>query len=322
MKKRIAITGGLGSGGSFLAEYVLNNHPEYEVWIPCRWHSDSSFKNIREIRDKVTLRECDLNDLPSILRFLQECQPVKIFNMAATANVAVSFKTPISVMQNNIFSSLNLLEAVRMVCPETIFQHCSTSEVCGTPLTMPITEDHPLNPSNVYAISKLTTEKLAMFYYEAFKLKIIISRAFCYANPKRHDLFGTAFSLQIARIEAGKQEVLKHGNLNSIRTMMSVIDMSEAYWILSELEEFGDPFNLGGNVPISVGDFLDKLILRAKCPIKKEQCIELMRPSDITNQCPDTSKFFKATGWKPKYSLDDCADFLMEEARKVVKNES
>lgn len=319
---RALITGGMGSGGSYLAEYIINNHPEWEVWIPSRWHSTSVFKNIKNIKNKIIIRECDLNDLSSILRLLQECQPDRIFHLAATANVAVAFKTPLAVLQNNITSTANLLEAVRLICPNTIFQQCSTSEVCGTPIEFPITENHPLNPSNPYAVSKLAGEKLAYAYGKAWNLNIIITRAFCYANPRRHDLFATSFALQIARIEAGYQKILKHGNLDSIRTIMSVKDMSEAYWIACEKCKYNEPYNIGGEIPISVGEFLKILISKARCPIVTEKDKELLRPVDITNQCPDVSKFFKAAGWKPKYSINDCADFLLEEARKEVNNEN
>lgn len=318
----ICLTGITGSGASYLAEYIIKNHPDVKIYGIARWGSTKTQENIKHIKDKITLIECDLNDLSSTIRALKIAKPDVIYNLAANANVRVSFDNPISVLQNNIFSTVNLLEATRFVCPEAIFQQCSTSEVCGDPVEFPITENHPLNPCNPYAISKLASEKLTYTYWRSYGLKVVISRAFCYANPKRHDLFGTSFALQIARIEQWKQDVLYHGNLASIRTIMSIYDMCEAYWIASEKCTYGEPYNIGGTEPISVGDFLKKLIERAKCPIKTEQKQSLLRPSDITNQCPDTTKFFKATGWKPKYSIDDCADLLLTEARKVVANES
>lgn len=318
----VVITGGLGSGGSYLAEYIIKNHPDYQVWIPARWHSTSSMRNIEHIKDKVKIVECDLNDLPSIIRFLQECDPVKIFNMAATANVAVAFKTPLAVMQNNIFSTANLLEAVRIVCPDTTFVHCSTSEVCGNPREFPITEDHPLNPCNPYAISKLTTEKLAICYFNSWGIKTIITRAFAYINPRRYDLVASNFALQIAKIESGKQDIMRHGNLQSIRTFMDVRDMAEAYWISSEKCEPGQPYNLGGENPIMVGVLFQILKYKARVPIIHEQIKDLMRPTDITNQVPDISKFYKQTGWKSKISLDESMKWLLDHMREVVKNES
>lgn len=314
----ILITGITGSGGSYLAEYILANHPECSVWGTSRWHSTSVLNNIKGIKDKIVVKECDLNDLSSVIRLLNECKPVKIFHLAATANVHVAFKTPLSVLQNNIFSTANLLEAIRLCCPDTIFQQCSTSEVCGTPVTAPITEDHPLNPSNPYAVSKLCAEKLVSSYVMCYGLKAVITRAFAYINPRRHDLFATAFAMQVARIEQGKQSILKHGNLNSGRTLIDVREIAEAYWIASEKCEYGVPYNIGGENKISVGEFLELLKSKAKVNIHSFLDESLLRPSDITAQYPDTSRFYLKTGWKPSISLDSSVEWLLDNCRKEV----
>lgn len=314
--QNIVITGGLGSGGSFLCEHIAKNHPEYQIVIPARWHSTSSMRNIENIKDKVKVVECDLNDFSSIVRVLQEYKPFKIFNMAATANVAVAFKTPLSVLQNNIFSTANLLEAVRLTCPDTIFQQCSTSEVIGHPLTVPITEEHPLNACNPYAISKLTAEKLAIFYWEAYKIRIIITRAYCYWNPRRSDLFASSFARQIALIEANRQNALYHGNLSSVRAGIDVREMVEAYWIASNQCEFGTPYNVGGNEGKSVGEILEILKSKSKVEIPCIQNSDLLRKTDISNQIPDTSKFYNTTGWKPKITLDESMEWLLNWYRK------
>lgn len=316
----IILTGGAGSGGSFLAEYIIKNHPEYTVWIPVRWHSTSVLKNLDSIKDKVIIRECDLNDLPSIIRLLQECNPVKIFHMAATANVYLAFKTPLAVLQNNIFGTANLLEAVRMVCPDVIFQQCSTSEVLGTPLTTPITEDHPLNPPNIYAISKLTSENLAITYGKTWDIKVMVSRAFCYWNPRRSDLFASSFARQIALIEAGKQGILNHGNLSSIRAGMDVREMMEAYWIASEKCDYNTPYNIGGTHPVSVEEILNILKSKSKIPIVSKEKEELVRKIDITHQVPDVSKFYSVTDWRPKISLDESMEWLLEYYRNEIRN--
>lgn len=314
----VLITGGQGSGGSFLAEYIIKNHPEYTVWIPTRWHSTSVLKNLDAIKDKVVIRECDLNDLPSIIRLLEECKPVKIFHMAATANVYLAFKTPLAVLQNNIFGTANLLEAVKMVCPAAVFQQCSTSEVLGTPRTYPITEEHPLNPPNVYAISKLTSENLAITYGKTWDIPVVVTRAFCYWNPRRADLFASSFARQIALIEAGKQDILYHGNLESIRAGCNVLDMVEAYWVASEKCEYNTPYNIGGTEEVTVGEILELLKSKARVPIISKQHDTLMRKIDITSQVPDTTKFYEKTGWKPSISLDESMEWLLNWYRKEI----
>ena len=313
----ILCTGILGSGGSYLAEYIVQNHPNVQVWGIARWGSTKSKRNIESIKDKIILREGDLNDLSSIIRVLRECKPDRIFHLAATANVHVAFITPIAILQNNIFGTANLLEAVRLECPKTLVQLCSTSEVYGTPQTIPIVETHPLQPVNPYAVSKLAGESLGYAYHESWGLNIVITRAFAYINPRRHDLFSSAFAHQVVNIERGEQKILYHGNLDSIRTLIDVRDAMRAYWVACDYCQPGEAYNIGGGEPITVGTFLYKLKQHAKKPITSKLNSDLLRPVDITMQIPNTDKFNKLTKWKPKYSLEDSIEFLLETYRNT-----
>lgn len=319
MEMNVLITGITGSGGSYLAEHIIENHPEVNVWGVCRWHSTGSFGNIENIKNKVTIRECDLLDLSSIIRTLQECKPTKIFHLAAFANVRKCFDTPLSVIQNNVMGTANLLEAVRLICPEAVFQMCSTSEVYGNPQTVPILESHPLQPVNPYAVSKLAQESLAYAYFKSWGLRIITTRMFAYINPRRRDLFATAFAYQIADIERGKREVLRHGNLDSIRTLIDVRDAMETYWIASEKCFPGEAYNIGGQTVLSVGEVLRILKSKARIPIISEQDKNLLRPVDVTRQICDTDKFVKLTGWVQRYSIEESIEFLLDHCRKDLR---
>lgn len=321
MNNNVLITGIAGSGGSYLAEYILKDHPEYNVHGFHRWHSTTSQNNLNDIKDKITLHEVDMLDLPSIIRVLREIKPIRIFNMASHANVRVAFDTPISVLQNNMMLTANLLEAIRLECPETLLCHCSTSEIYGNPEQYPITEEHPVKPVNPYAVSKLCQENLVYAYHKSFNIRAIITRAFAYINPRRRELFSSAFAQQVARIEHKKQSVLYHGNLDSLRTLIDVRDVVDAYWVACDKCDVGVPYNIGGNTAISVADFLDLICLKSNTIIKTEQAKHLMRPSDITRQVPDVTKFENKTGWKPKYSFGESLDFLLEHARKEVAHE-
>ena len=317
--ENVLVTGITGSGGSYLAEYIVENHPEVNVWGVCRWHSTGTFANIENIKDKIKLRECDLLDISSIIRTLAECKPSKIFHLAAFANVRKCFDTPLSVLNNNIMGTANLLEAVRLICPEAIFQMCSTSEVYGNPQTVPILESHPMQPVNPYAVSKLAQESLAYAYFKSWGLRVITTRMFAYINPRRRDLFATAFAYQIAEIEKGRRKVLRHGNLDSIRTIIDVRDAMETYWIACDKCNPGEAYNIGGKTVLSVGEVLEILKDQSKVKIISEQDINLLRPIDVTRQICDTSKFDKATGWKPKYSIFESIDFLLNHCRKEIK---
>lgn len=321
--KKVIITGISGSGGSYLAEYIVNNHPDVEVYGISRWHSTSTNKNLKNILDKITMYECDLTDFSSVVNTLKDVKPDGIFHLASHANVLASFITPLSVLNNNIMGTANLLEGIRVAEIDPVIQLCSTSEVYGQvdPKHVPIKEDCPLNPSSIYAVSKVTQDLLGYTYFISYKMKIIRTRMFAYLNPRRTDLFATAFAMQVARIEAGLQKKLLHGNLDSIRTILDVRDAMESYWIALTKCRYGEVYNIGGATIIKVGEFLELLKKLAKCDIPSDIDPTLLRPADVTLQIPDVSKFQKETGWKQKYSFEDSVQYLLEHSRKEALKE-
>ena len=316
--KRALITGIAGSGGSHLAEYLVDNE-DIEVHGVSRWHSTTSNANLKRIKDDIILHECDLNDLSATIRTIEAAKPDYIFHLAAHANVHVCFSNPIAVLQNNINNTINLFEAIRIVGLDPIIQFCGTSEVYGQvdKENTPITEQHPLQPVNIYAVSKLTQEKIASSYYHSYGMKTILTRMFAYINPRRGDIFSSAFARKIVEIERGGRDVLTHGNLESVRTLIDVRDAMETYWIACQKCEYGVPYNIGGESIISVGDFLEQLKKQANVPIRSMVDKKLLRPVDVTLQVPDVSRFIKATGWKPRYSLEDSVDFLLNHYRGI-----
>ena len=319
-KKKVLITGINGSGASYLAEYIIDNHPDCEVHGITRWHSTNTHKNLANIKEGVTVYECDLNDLGSMLNVLKIVNPDYIFHIASHANVRTSFIYPIAVLQNNIIGTTNLFEAARAIGINPRIQLCSTSEVYGQvdPKNVPIREDCPMNPMSPYAVSKTAQDLLGNMYFHAYKMQIIRTRMFTYLNPRREDLFMTSFAMQIARIEAGLQKELLHGNLDSVRSFIDIRDAMEAYWIAIEKCIPGEAYNIGGTANMTVGEFLEILKQNAVCPISSRLNPELLRPADVTLQIPDISKFTAQTGWKPKYTFKESTSFLLEYCRNAV----
>jgi GDP-4-dehydro-6-deoxy-D-mannose reductase len=322
--KTALITGISGSGGSYLADYIVENHNEVSVHGIARWHATASHKNLEKSAEAITVHECDLNDMSSVIRVLEVVRPDVIFHLASYANVKASFITPLAVLHNNITSTANLLEAIRIVDINPVLQMCSTSEVYGRirKEDVPIKETCPLRPANPYAVSKTTQDLLGQVYHKSYGINIIITRMFTYINPRREDLFATAFARQVARIENGLQEELVHGNLDSTRTIIDVRDAMESYWVAVERCDFGEVYNIGGTTVMKVGEFLEVLKNKAKCKIPSRVDESLLRPVDVTLQIPDTTKFTEKTEWKPKHSFEDSVQFILEYWRNRVKMEN
>lgn len=319
--RRILITGISGSGGSYLAEYILKKHPKTQVHGISRWHSNVSQRNIEGILDKIKVHECDLNDFSSIFTVLQKVKPDIVFHLASYANVRTAFITPIAVLDNNVRGTITLLEAIRLARIDPIVQICSTSEVYGQidPKKVPVNEDYPIGPVNIYGVSKAAQDLLGQAYFKSYGMKVVTTRMFAYINPRREDLFASSFAKQVARIEAGLQKVLLHGNLDSVRTLIDVRDAMEAYWVAATRGEPGEVYNIGGDKVISVKEVLKVLKSKAKVKIKSKLDKNLLRPTDVTLQIPDVSKFRKMTGWKPKYSFDESIEHLLNFWRDEIK---
>jgi GDPmannose 4,6-dehydratase/GDP-4-dehydro-6-deoxy-D-mannose reductase len=309
--KKALITGINGSGATYLAEH-LQTISNIQIQGISRWHTDRKIKS--GVFSKIQMFECDLTDLGSIIRTLEVAQPDYIFHLASNANVKLSFTTPISVFNNNVNGTLSLLEALRILNQKPMIQFCGTSEVYGQvrPDEIPIKESQSIDPVNVYAISKLTQEKLVKSYFKSYDIPCVITRAFGYINPRRPDIFSSAFAKQIVDIENGKQDILYHGNLDSIRTLLDVRDIVEAYWIAAQKCEIGEAYNIGSTVPVRVGDFLEELKRQAKCKIVSIEDPNLLRPVDVTLQIPSVDKFYEKTNWKPKYTLKDSVKLLLD----------
>lgn len=321
--KKALITGAAGSGGSYLAEYIIRHHPQVETHGIVRQHSTTTIDNLKAVRDKIKLHDCDLNDSDAATSVMKNVRPDVIFHLASYANVRKSFDKPQEFLSNNILGTCNLFEAVRLSGINPIIQLCSTSEVYGQvdPKNVPIKEDCPMQPSSPYAVSKTAQDLLGFTYFRSYGMKIIRTRMFAYINPRREDLFATSFAKQVARIEAGLQKELVHGNLDSVRNIIDVRDAMESYWVAAVKCRPGEVYNIGGNTHLTVGEFLELLKKQSRVPIQSRVDPALLRPSDVTLQIPCVDKFTKETGWKPKYRFEESVEHLLDYWRDRVSKE-
>jgi GDP-mannose 4,6-dehydratase len=318
---RILITGITGMVGSHLAEYVLAHHPGVEVHGLVRWRSPRA--NLRAIEHRVKLHEGELRDLHSLVRVLERVRPDRIFHLAAQSYVSTSFTAPADTLHTNVIGTTNLLDAIRLTGIDPRVHICSSSEVYGQVREdeLPIRESNELRPASPYAVSKVGEDMIALQYFLSYGIKTIRTRMFTHTGPRRGDVFAeSAFAKQIAEVEAGlRPNPIKVGNLNSVRTFADVGDAVRAYWLLLERCTPGEVYNIGGERTMTVGEMLDVLIGMAACRIEHEVDPALVRPSDVTLQIPDTSKFRAATGWKPTIPLERTLRDLLDYHRGQIR---
>ncbi len=300
--KTILITGITGMVGSHMADYILENYPDFKIVGLKRWRSPMD--NIEHIKDKLELYNGDLKDMASVIDLLRKVRPDVIYHFAAQSYVPVSFTMPVETLETNIIGTANLLESLRILSMNPFICICSSSEVYGQvlPNEVPIKETNPFRPASPYAVSKVGEDMIAWQYFTSYRMNIVRTRLFTHCGPRRGDVFAeSSFAKQIAEIETGKKEpVIYVGNLDSVRTYLDVKDAVRAYWLTQQCPA-GEVYNIGGNQTMKVGEMLDMMI--GMSPMKDKIRIEVdtkrLRPSDVTLQVPSTERFEKVTGWRP-----------------------
>jgi GDP-mannose 4,6-dehydratase len=314
--KKCFITGITGSGGSYLAEHIYKKDKQIKLYGSFR---STGYKKILDNKIKnIDLFKLDLKNYQNVKNKLKKIKPDLIFHLASNADVRGSFDEPIKHTENNNIITVNLLEAIRQLKLKTLIIICSTSEVYGnvSKKNLPITENHPITPINPYAVTKTFQDLMAQVYSKSFNINVIITRMFSYTNARRKNLFQTSFARQIVDIEKAKTNVLKHGNLKSIRTFVDIEDAMEAYWLTAKKGKIGEIYNIGGEKVISVKDFLNTLIKLTQKKINCKPDKNLFRPKDIGIQISDSSKFKRHTGWKPKINFKKSVEKLLNYCRQ------
>ena len=150
---------------------------------------------------------------------------------------------------------------------------------------------------------------------------------FTHTGPRRGDVFAeSSFAKQIAMIEQNlQQKKIYVGNLKSLRTFADVRDAVRAYYLLvTKKPKFGESYNIGGEFTCTIGEMLETLLALSETKnIKVISDKSRIRPIDADLQIPDTSKFKKATGWKPKISFEETMlDLLNYWRTKGQKNQA
>ena len=331
---RVLITGITGFVGSHMTDYLLKNVPGVKVFATRRWRSrDDNIKHFYG-DDRVKFIEADLTDRGSLHGAIKTSKPDVVYHFAAQSFPGTSFITPVMTLTTNIIGTTNLMEELRIAkdndACDPVIVSVSSSEVYGNALKneVPITEKNPIRAANPYSISKVGHDLMSQYYHKAYGLKVIITRMFSHEGARRGKQFAlSSFAHQIVQHEKkedfGKEGSwckIYHGNLDSIRTYNHIEDAVHAYWLAIKYCDYGEMYNIGGDYTCTVGDALDMLMSKSKNP---DVFVTLpdqarMRPTDITLQIPDSTKFREKTGWKPTKDLTHICDDLLNYWREVL----
>lgn len=315
--KKALITGINGQDGSYLAEFLLTKG--YEVHGTLKRNSVSENQTARltdEVYSRVKLHYADVTDLSSLIRVVQQIMPDEIYNLAAQSHVRISFDQPLYTAQTTGLGTLNLLEAVRLIKPDTRIYQASSSEMFGNSIDLDgfQRETTQMNPVSPYGCSKVFAYNISRNYRNSYGLFVSNGILFNHESPRRGTNFVTnKVCKEAVKIKLGLSSELRLGNLYATRDWGHAKDYVRAMWEILQLSE-PDDYVCATGVSHSVKDLCEytfsKLGLDWKDWVKTDE--KFLRPEELHDLKGDPTKLVKATGWSHDYTFETMLDEMIE----------
>ena len=300
--KRVLVTGADGFIGSHLVERLVSEGADVRAF--CLYNSHGSWgwldRASSDVRGRLDVRLGDVRDA----RFVEQaCEGVDVvLHLAALIAIPYSYVAPESFVDTNVRGTLNVLEGARRAKVGR-FVHTSTSEVYGTPDTLPIRETHPLNAQSPYAATKVAADQLALSYQRSFEVPVVVLRPFNTYGPRQSTR--AVLPTMLAQLLAGKTEI-SLGRLDTRRDLTFVEDTVDGFVRAASVAGIeGDTIQLGTGEAWSITDMFEAACRALQKTARIVTDPRRLRPdaSEVLVLQSDPAYAAARLGWHPSVSL-------------------
>ena len=295
---RVLVTGAAGFIGSWTVEELVREG-YYVVGVDDL--SDGSLSRLNSVMgcrsfQFIKASVCDWETMMSICRDVDA-----VIHLAAKVSVEEAHLNPKLAFKVNVEGTLVLLEASRKGSVER-FVYASSVAVYGEPRSLPVSEDHPLKPVNVYGATKAAAESLVHSYHTSYGLSTVALRYFNVYGPRmKRGYYAGVVAKFIERVLSNKPPVI-FGDGNQTRDFIYVRDVVRAN-ILALKSKCTGAFNIGTGVQTSINR-LCNMILKLMGREDLKPIYDKPRPGDVRFSQADIGRAVRELGWKPEYSLE------------------
>lgn len=290
---RVLVTGASGfTGGHLLPALASAGH---EVWAVSRGAAP------RAPGEGMRWVSADLLRQTEVDAMVGEARPAGVIHLAGDTR---------GVLESFVLGTANLLRALAELADRPRVVLASSSAVYGSALPESVlTEDSPVRPATTYGAAKAAQEIVAGQMARAGRLPLVIARTFNLTGPGEPPKYvGGSLARQVVAVLNGGERVIRTGRLDTARDFVDVRDATEAYRLLLEGGRNGIAYNICSGVPVTIRDVLDRLLRLAgldPAGVRIEQDASRRRATDILYQRGSAERLRDATGWAPRWGLDD-----------------
>ena len=319
--KSAIITGVTGQDGSYLAELLLEKG--YHVYGLKRRTSDLNFGNCAHLKNEIDFMYADMTDESSLITAVQKAQPDEIYNLAAQSFVQTSWEQPILTANIDALGVTNILEAVRIVKPDTRFYQASTSEMFGKVQAIPQIETTPFYPRSPYGVAKLYGHWITINYRESYDIYGCSGILFNHESPRRGLEFVTRKVTDAAvRIKLGLQKELRMGNLDSKRDWGFAGDYVKAMWLMLQ-QETPDDFVIATGETHSIKELLEVAFQSVDLNFEDYVVIDprFVRPAEVELLLGSPAKAKAKLGWTPTVTFEGLIQMMVEADMKRISEQ-
>ena len=297
--EKVLVTGADGFIGSHLVETLLGEG--YYVRALSQYNSFNYWGWLEGMNDPRLEVVCgDVRDPNYCREIVRGCDTV--LHLAALIAIPYSYIAPDSYVDTNIRGTLNVCQAARDSGVGRIVV-TSTSEVYGTALRVPIDEGHPRQPQSPYSATKIGADAIALSFYKAFDLPVVIARPFNTYGPRQSAR--AIIPTIITQIANGAREIMV-GDLSPTRDFNYVKDTCRGFLALARTPGIeGEEINIATNTEISMADTLRMIADIMGVDVKWTVDPARLRPgkSEVRRLWGDNTKIKSLTDWRPRYDL-------------------
>tara|TARA_R100001509_G_C4864059_1_gene214442 strand:- start:721 stop:1533 length:813 start_codon:yes stop_codon:yes gene_type:complete len=256
-----------------------------------------------------------MTDLASLITVLQKCKPDEVYNLAAQSHVRVSFDVPIETSTVTGLGALNLLEACKLICPETKIYQASSSEMFGNCIDEDgfQRETTRMLPVSPYGCAKLFAFNACRNYRNAYDMFICNGILFNHESPRRGSNFVTNKIVKGAvAIAMGEATDLKLGNLDARRDWGHAKDYVRAMWMMLQADKPKD-YVCSTGVSHSVRDVCEYVFDKLGMDYRDYVVIgqKYLRPEELHDLKGDSTLLREELGWEPEYTFESMFDEMI-----------